>query len=1788
MGEACWLMRNLVWVAIALACMVLLAPVALADGGMVNEPQRLTEATIQDLALLLDSDSEPVVVWEELAADDAGAMERRVVLWQGASEEGSILAQRPISESLAVHLLPSEGGRYVGWSQTTTRTMTVQRIDTQGSDLPLSIALPQAHRHAEALDAQGHVHAVWAEGDRLLYVNTRQAITLTVPLTNVLDVDQLELLADSTGLAHAVWQTVDAQGAPANLYYAPVVSGTMGTLIAARSQSPQMALDGDGVAHLVWRDEQGWVYANGVDWTALTRLDAITADRLALAAGPDGEAYVIWSQDDGLYSACSLDWDSRWQVAQVLEPLKVISSAVDGCNGLHLAWVERQDGQAVAAIYLAPNGNEAQLQAWLVDGPPGDASAMAVAETNLAPGGLDHVAFYLQRDRGQGNAIPIDLIALGVDDSERDGWSVTFDRSGLDYGRYRVYAIAATNQGQLVRAGGEWFTAPDAMVWLTRPTTQDGALSREAFIEVCVATGQPLPARIGLYLAALRAQDQVASLDLGQLLAAPNFVGSYVPADVRVEQGVYRLPFDSRQVPDGRYVAVLVLGDVEEKPTYVPLAPALWIDNAILPTISLRAPTGGEIVSGEPAFSATAQDRDGAVEQVAFYLEREMCNDVNVPDAWRRVWLGLDDDSSDGWGLLVPVDSAWEGGRWRVRAQAFDDQGHVSEALSAEPFSVLASDSPVVSVVEPQPGQLLWGDSEVILRVERNASQLEALALYLVADGGTLLPLGQAVSEQESGRWAIRFDTTRFADGAYGLLVMVSGGSGSIGLPTIPLRIDNAPQLLVGGAQSPGALGPGPVLVSLAGTPEHVFEAQFWLEGLDGRVYPLGSDSEAADGFSLLFRPRQWLDGEYKLLARLESEGGEAKWLQREITLRSDTPQIRLTQRPVGRGLDGSQSLNWSASHPDAASIAVDLALSCDDGGHWMPIASGLAAEGPWRWSTTPWPDTPLARIRLTASDGLHQAEVISPRFGLSNRNSAPWGGLQSPVTGGTYAQSLHVAWRVGDAETLSALDVAIDWRKGQGSWQSLYQGLEVEGARDWDVSGLDPGDDYSLRLRITDPEGAAAIDLAEDITIGANRSPSVRLLWPVGRVILDDEVVILWQANDPDGDVLAIDLYYSYDAGYTWFPLAEGVPNTGYFEWLLSFLPASDQYRLRVVARDALSQGSDSSREVMSAGRRMPQYITLGKPQEGAVLVGRQQLCWQSRAGVGAAVEIEVREVDGDLERGLAAQAGCCGVLVWDTAEVPDGRYELVATVSDDSGQKSRITRQVTVANDEGAVSLIALQSPREGALLEGRHLVSWWLGSASTAAMTATCEVREVGTDIWTPVGQAPAAEGRLIWDASQVPSNALYDLRISCAQGDARDQVLTFVGRSSGMPPVLDVVSPDETGTLLRGDTLTWLSDDPDGDSLSLDLLARQQDQVNWRAVQSGLYDAGELRLGSGLLEDGEDTLEMVAHDAVYGLAVTLPLSLDPGSVEQAPTLSVLQPTRWNMASGTVRIAWEARDPYGAIPRVHIDLSGDGASSWQVLARNLDSSGSFEWDSTQWPNGGYYVRFTADNGRQDSRVIRGPFSVTNPSNQAPVVSLLSPQGGERWEGHRQTVWSGYDADGDALSYTLAYRVEGDRLWRTLASRLNAESYLLDSSVLPNAQRLWLRVTASDGTFLGSAQTAAPLEIDNTRLTTVRLLSPTAGQLVADEMGIVWEATRGDVSLAYRLAGDSLWRPIADDLEASGSYTWSLEGVAAQSRVELMVTARFGGDTVRDAMDAPCIVLRGASLSDMPRWMR
>jgi hypothetical protein len=107
--------------------------------------------------------------------------------------------------------------------------------------------------------------------------------------------------------------------------------------------------------------------------------------------------------------------------------------------------------------------------------------------------------------------------------------------------------------------------------------------------------------------------------------------------------------------------------------------------------------------------------------------------------------------------------------------------------------------------------------------------------------------------------------------------------------------------------------------------------------------------------------------------------------------------------------------------------------------------------------------------------------------------------------------------------------------------------------------------------------------------------------------------------------------------------------------------------------------------------------------------------------------------------------------------------------------------------------------------------------------------------------------------------------------------------------------------------------------------------------------------------------------------------------------------------------------------------------------------------------------------------------PVATLTPSNHAPSVNLISPNGGETLMDQQTIIWEGDDADGDALFYNLLYSPDSGQSWLPLAVRLSQSSYTVDTRQLPLGHTGLMRVVASDGFHTSFDQSNAFLISDN-----------------------------------------------------------------------------------------------------------
>lgn len=83
---------------------------------------------------------------------------------------------------------------------------------------------------------------------------------------------------------------------------------------------------------------------------------------------------------------------------------------------------------------------------------------------------------------------------------------------------------------------------------------------------------------------------------------------------------------------------------------------------------------------------------------------------------------------------------------------------------------------------------------------------------------------------------------------------------------------------------------------------------------------------------------------------------------------------------------------------------------------------------------------------------------------------------------------------------------------------------------------------------------------------------------------------------------------------------------------------------------------------------------------------------------------------------------------------------------------------------------------------------------------------------------------------------------------------------------------------------------------------------------------------------------------------------------------------------------------------------------------------------------------------------------------SNGTPVISIMSPQGGDEYSDTIPIEWEGSDPDGDELYYTVEYSCDGME-WLVLESEFMDNKLIQKISNLPGGKNAKIRVTASDG---------------------------------------------------------------------------------------------------------------------------
>ncbi|MCX6143538.1 MAG: alpha/beta hydrolase-fold protein [Ignavibacteriales bacterium] len=197
----------------------------------------------------------------------------------------------------------------------------------------------------------------------------------------------------------------------------------------------------------------------------------------------------------------------------------------------------------------------------------------------------------------------------------------------------------------------------------------------------------------------------------------------------------------------------------------------------------------------------------------------------------------------------------------------------------------------------------------------------------------------------------------------------------------------------------------------------------------------------------------------------------------------------------------------------------------------------------------------------------------------------------------------------------------------------------------------------------------------------------------------------------------------------------------------------------------------------------------------------------------------------------------------------------------------------------------------------------------------------------------------------------------------------------------------------------------------------------------------------------------------------------------------------PLRWTSAlaakvAGTVHLAWSIGAITDSIKSI-LDYSKDNGATWQTLSPTFLRDSTFDWNALLVPDGTRYLLRVRAFGDTSYGIVQSAqrFTVDNPGNGAPDISLLFPQKEEIVSGTYAVRWFAEDPEGAPLRNSIYASSDNGASWQLIAADLpNSGSYNWNSRLSPNSSSFLLKLTSFDGS-LTSETVSQRFEVRNIR---------------------------------------------------------------------------------------------------------
>ena len=291
-----------------------------------------------------------------------------------------------------------------------------------------------------------------------------------------------------------------------------------------------------------------------------------------------------------------------------------------------------------------------------------------------------------------------------------------------------------------------------------------------------------------------------------------------------------------------------------------------------------------------------------------------------------------------------------------------------------------------------------------------------------------------------------------------------------------------------------------------------------------------------------------------------------------------------------------------------------------------------------------------------------------------------------------------------------------------------------------------------------------------------------------------------------------------------------------------------------------------------------------------------------------------------------------------------------------------------------------------------------------------------------------------------------------------------------------------------------------------------------------------------------------------------------------VNQPPTVDVENPNGGEIWAGEQDITWIAEDPDNDDLSIDILYSDDAGNSWSQIKIGEENEESYTWDTKTVSNDDdYLIKIRAtDSHFSVEDTSNGLFEIRNeePGNNPPEITVISPNGGENWEGTNDILWNAEDEDGDILKITIEYITKGEGT-KIAEDMDNTGTYSWDTNGLTDRDDYLIKISANDGKTTTKDESNGFFTLYNPIAPVVtNIYYPTEGEVLDESVNIEWRATDENkegseddellISIDYWNGKESKWKNIVEGLpNTDKKYPWDTTVVEDRNDYKIRVTA-------------------------------